>query len=131
VRVYLAGAINGKTDDECKRWRDAAAELLRNLGHEAVDPMARDYRGKEAANVEAIVAGDLADIHSCDAVIVKADAPSWGTAMEVHYASAVARRRVVGFGAGPRPSPWLAYFCTALVETVDQAIAVVLRERAA
>jgi nucleoside 2-deoxyribosyltransferase len=125
VRVYLCGSINGKTDAECRAWRDAAAELLRNLGHEPVDPMVRDYRGREAQNAHDIVDGDLADIRSCDAVIVKADAPSWGTAMEVLYAAREARVPVVAYGAPENPSPWLLVHARAFAATVDQAVAIV------
>jgi nucleoside 2-deoxyribosyltransferase len=124
VRVYLAGAINGKTDDECKRWRDVAGELLRNLGHEPVDPMIRDYRGREAQNAHDIVDGDLADIRTCDAVIVKADAPSWGTAMEVGFAAREAHLTVVAFAAPPFPSPWLLVHCRAFAASLDQAVAI-------
>jgi nucleoside 2-deoxyribosyltransferase len=123
MRVYLCGAINGKTDAECKWWRDAASELLRNLGHEPLDPMARDYRGVEASAWREIVDGDLKDIDSSAAILAKVDSPSWGTAMEIFYAN---RKGVpvVGFAAGPRPSPWLLAHTYRLVDSVDQAVAV-------
>jgi nucleoside 2-deoxyribosyltransferase len=126
VRVYLAGAINGKTDAECRAWRDAGAEILRNLGHEAVDPLTRDYRGREADHFYELVRDDLREIETCDAVIVKADQPSWGTAAEVFHARSIGLK-VVAFDAPPNPSPWLRYCVSAFTATVDQAIAEVIR----
>ena len=121
MRVYLAGAINGKTDAECMAWRDAASELLRNLGHEARNPMARDFRGVETAHAWDIVRDDFREIDECDAVIARADEPSWGTAMEILYAHQRGLR-VVAWGAPDKASPWLQVHAK-LVRTVDQAIA--------
>ncbi len=125
TRVYLCGGINGLDDDEAKNWRArATAELGERF--EIVDPMARDYRGVELDNVDDIVRGDLADIDSCDVILVRAERPSWGTAMEVHY-SHDAHKYVVAFGAGDRPSPWLAYHADELVPTLDDALALLNR----
>ena len=44
--VYLCGGINGLTDGECNDWRTMAKEQIK--GHEFLDPMRRDYRGREA-----------------------------------------------------------------------------------
>lgn len=43
MKVYLCGPINGCTDDQCKNWREAAKQVL----SDTVDPMRRDYRGRE------------------------------------------------------------------------------------
>ena len=122
MKVYLAGPVNGKTDDECFGWRDEATRLLAELGHEVLSPMARDYRGQEAANVEPIVHGDLDDINAADAVLVWAETPSWGTAMEVRYACAEAGKTVVAVvPEGARVSPWLMYHA-AIFHTLEDAI---------
>lgn len=105
--VYLCGGINGLSDAEAKGWREQAAAALSGLYH-ILNPMARDYRGKEAETAAAIVTGDLADIDAADVLLVRAERPSWGTGMEVYHA-AKAGKWVVAFGAGDRPSPWLAY----------------------
>jgi nucleoside 2-deoxyribosyltransferase len=88
-------------------WRKAASQTLRG---EVLDPMARDYRGKEDQSVDAIVNGDLADIEACDVVLVNATRPSWGTAMEMVYAHQKGKL-VVAFTEGSRVSPWLRYHC--------------------
>ena len=126
MRVYLAGPIRGCTDDECKGWRERAKSLL--AGCEVLDPMTRDYRGKEVQNVDAIVKGDLRDIESSHVLLVNASGQSWGTPMEIVYAKLKFCCRVVAFGAGDRPSPWLAYHAE-LFSTLEDACAAVLRVR--
>lgn len=106
-RLYLAGAINGKSDEEVFGWRRQAARELRDL-YEIHDPAERDFRGVEASNVATIVESDLKEIRYVDALLVRAEAPSWGTAMEVRFAHELGLH-VVSFGAGDRPSPWLLY----------------------
>lgn len=106
MRVYLAGPINGCDDVTARGWREEAKRLL--TGHEVLDPMVRDYRGVEDHNVKEIVEGDLADIASCDVVIVNALTASWGTAIEVRAAKAEMGKRVIAFPNG-RVSPWLRY----------------------
>ena len=108
---YLAGPINACTDEEANKWRD---ECKSNLGHafEFLDPMARDYRGSESQNAAAIVEGDLRDISSVNAIIVNAERPSWGTAMELSYAYYVAKKPIYAVCSSDKPSPWLAYHTT-------------------
>lgn len=125
--VYLAGPINGKSDDECKGWRDSAAHTLRLFGHQVLDPMSRDYRGIEDDNAEKIVEGDKEDIVSCDVVLVNANGPNWGTAMELVYASQCGKE-VVAFathGNVPRISPWLRMHTTAIYESLSHALAAI------
>lgn len=123
-KVYLAGPINGKNDAECNGWRMAAGAWLHMKGFEVLDPMARDYRGIEDQNAQAIVNGDLADISSCDIVLVNANGPSWGTAMELVYAKSYGKR-VVAFAThtlAPRISPWLRWHTHAIYESLQSAL---------
>jgi nucleoside 2-deoxyribosyltransferase len=121
-RVYLAGAINKCTDAECKDWREEAKQLL-GEGFECVDPMRRDYRGKELASAPQIVYGDLRDIDSSNIILVRAEQPSWGTAMEMFYAFKLGTKLVIAFTALEHPSPWLRlhchHLCPHLVEAVN------------
>lgn len=141
--VYLAGGINGLSDDAAMGWRERMKELLpREIG--ALDPMSRDYRGKEDENVAEIVQGDLADIDKCEAVIAYCPRPSWGTAMEIHHVATVGKTvRRVGIsgdsvGIGYRPvivvvpegipvSPWLRHHATVVVHTLEEAVDALLR----
>ena len=104
------------SDSECKDWRETAKELL---NHETIDPMRRDYRGKEADNCDEIVLGDLADIKGCDFLLVNATKPSWGTAMEIVYARFM-DKTIVAFTGDSPVSPWLAYHCHTF-KTIEQA----------
>lgn len=121
--VYLAGGISGLGDNECNGWRAEAKALLpREI--DVLDPMSRDYRGKEGENVKAIVEGDLADIQSCQVIIAYCPRPSWGTAMEIHYAATADgyRRTVAVVPAGVAVSPWLRYHTDAVVPTLEAAV---------
>lgn len=123
--VYLAGPINGKSDEACKGWRDIAASALTNFGHKVLDPMSRDYRGVEDEHAEDIVNGDKEDIESCDIILVNANSPSWGTAMEVMYAISTGKR-IVAFAThtnAPRISPWLRCHTHRIYESLSHALA--------
>lgn len=128
--VYLAGGINGLSDSDATDWRTEAKRLLpREIG--VLDPMSRDYRGKEDENVEDIVKGDLADIAQCEAVIAYCPRPSWGTAMEIHHVATTGkyvnrdqfRNLVAIVPEGTPVSPWLRHHATAVVTTLGAAVA--------
>lgn len=121
MRVYLAGPINGRTDEECKAWR---AEVKRKMPAHVVcvDPMARDYRGREALTVNAIIEGDKRDIQSCDAMIAFCPQPSVGTSMEIFYAWFHGLRVLVVVPPMALISPWLRYHSEAVVDDLDVAI---------
>jgi nucleoside 2-deoxyribosyltransferase len=122
--VYLAGAIHGCDDLSCNWWRDQATRLL-GESFRVLNPMSRDYRGVESANVQEIVNGDLLLIASSEIVLVNATAPSWGTAMEVRYAFTVGRP-VVAFTAAESISPWLKYHCSEIKGNVAMACSAVM-----
>ncbi len=131
MTVYLCGAINGKTDADCKDWREKAKALLKC---DTLDPMRRDYRGREVGHGSdfaqremeipaEIVNGDLFDIAASDVILVNASAPSWGTAMEVIWAHrALGKKVYTVFPFSERaPSPWLLLHSTGMFETLREA----------
>lgn len=123
AKVYLAGPINGCSDEQANAWRERARELLVAQGFEVCDPMARDYRGREGDFAAELVAADLADIRGCDAVLVSCARPSWGTAMEVRFAHAEAHKFVVGFLPDPEhASPWLLQHMHVLERDLEAAV---------
>lgn len=122
--VYLCGPINGKSDEECNDWRSKAKHWLGG-SFVVIDPMSRDFRGKEDMNVEQIVNGDIADIDAADFVLVRADSPSWGTAMEVRHAF-VTGKKIVAFTDVERISPWLRYHTHAIYDSVQRACMAVI-----
>lgn len=122
AKVYLAGPIHGMTDLECKAWRTEAAALLAVHDVEALDPMCRDFRGTEEELADELVEADKEDIEQADVVLVNANHPSWGTAMEVFYAKSLGKR-VIAFSNSASISPWLRCHTCAIFGTLHEAIA--------
>lgn len=116
MKVYLCGPINGCTDAECNDWRSYAKSRLPNT----IDPMKRDYRGKEAESYREIVELDKLDVRVCDIVLAMCPKPSVGTSMEVLYAWQLGRPVVVV--ATDSISPWLRYHATKIVGTIAEAV---------
>lgn len=116
MKVYLCGPINGCTDSECNDWRSFAKLRF----PDAIDPMARDYRGREAESYREIVELDKLDVRNCDVVLANCPKPSVGTSMEVFYAWQLGRP-VVAVAEGAI-SPWLRYHATKVCVTVREAV---------
>ena len=87
-----------------------------------VDPMCRDYRGKEADDYREIVELDKRDVRSCDAIVVMYAKPSVGTSMEVFFAWTLGIPVVVVDESGTPLSPWLRYHATAVVASKEDAV---------
>lgn len=119
--LYLCGAINGCSDAECKDWREFVKKELDGF-FAILDPMRRDFRGKEDTAVNEIVQGDYDDIAVSQVLLVAADKPSWGTAMEMHQAFINGKTVIVVCGQA-RISPWLRYHSTKLFVTLEEAVA--------
>lgn len=118
--TYLAGPINGCTDDEAKNWREVVKAALGDKN--CLDPMRRDYRGIEDKSVNEIVNGDLADIDASDAMLANCWQVSWGTAMEIRYAATHDIPVIAVLPPGSRVSPWLSYHAT-VTFSLDDALA--------
>lgn len=114
-RVYLAGPPYA---DEYRR---EAARLLAAAGHEPVDPMRRDFRGRTGGHEQEIVAGDLADIDACDAVLADFSEPDEGTAMEAWYAHSKGKP-VVAVTGGRAPHPWVVYVAASVHASLADAV---------
>lgn len=117
--LYLCGPINGCTDDEACTWR----QWFREQGCWCIDPMARDYRGKEAESYREIVDLDKLDIRECDVVVVMYTQPSVGTSMEVFYAWTIGKPVIVIDESSKPISPWLRYHSTTIVKSKEEALA--------
>ncbi len=117
-KLYLAGPINGCSDDEANGWRSKVKLLHPNV----LDPMSRDYRGKEAENCASIVEGDKRDIDSCDALLVYFEKPSVGTSMEVLYAWERQKPVILIDYSGRPLSPWLLYHSSIVCRSIEEAV---------
>ena len=120
-QVYLCGPISGRSDDDCTGWRE---QIKAALPGRCLDPMRRDYRGRELEPGIAgeIVAGDIEDIDQCYTVLVYFDRPSVGTAMEVFYAHRIGKRVVVIDKSGKPLSPWLVHHSHVIVASLREAL---------
>jgi nucleoside 2-deoxyribosyltransferase len=116
--IYLCGPINGRSDDDCKTWRSAVSARFADT----LDPMRRDYRGKEAESFREIVELDKIDVASCDVVLVYFDKPSVGTSMEMLYAWERGKRIVLVDRSAAPLSPWLRYHSHAVFKSLDEAM---------
>jgi nucleoside 2-deoxyribosyltransferase len=120
--IYLCGPINGRTTEDATSWRETVKQRW-NGG--CLDPMRRDYRGRELEPGIAaeIVAGDIEDIQAADAILVFFDKPSVGTSMEVFYAKHVLGKPVVVIDASDKPlSPWLIHHSDLQTKHVSVAL---------
>lgn len=117
--VYLAGAINGCTDAEANDWRSAFKE---GYDGPTLDPMRRDYRGREAECVDEIVELDKVDIDECEVFIANCPKPSWGTAMEIFYAWEKLKPVIIIHDVAVPISPWVRYHSDAIVHSIADAV---------
>jgi nucleoside 2-deoxyribosyltransferase len=151
LSVYMAGPINGCTDEEAFGWRRMLKEKYGGIGIRWVDPLDRDYRGRERSNWEDIVDNDIIAIRKSDAMLAylwKKDQPYFGTSMEFVYAKffgipIVAIMTDSGITitgdklkdeirrSGATFHPWIQYHCEksggAVVKTLEEAVEVIRR----
>lgn len=122
MKVYLAGAINKRTYYECKEWRQKVGGILKNAGHIVLDPLRRNYRGKEKIAFREIVEKDKQDIDDSDVLLVYWNKPSTGTSMEILYAWE-RNKTVIVVCKETDPSPWLVYHSSKIFDNFEKAIA--------
>jgi nucleoside 2-deoxyribosyltransferase len=121
-KIYLAGPINACTDSEAKGWRQIAAEHLTKVcNFQIIDPMSRDYRGKEHCDYKEIVEQDKLDIQNADYILAYCPKPSVGTSMEIFYASSVLNKPVIVIAPAPM-SPWIIYHAEVLCTNLEDAL---------
>lgn len=116
MKVYLGGPINGCTDEEANGWRSLVKQVLDEAGWAWIDPMDRDYRGRELdpGIAAEIVELDKEDIDACDVLLMNCPKPSYGTAMEILYGWGRGKPVLVTLPEGSTPSPWIVYHATAV-----------------
>lgn len=125
IKFYTIGPINGCTDAEANDWRQLMERLLPAAdGYQHLNPMVRDYRGREMEPGIAaeIVGSDLKDCEDCDVAIAYRPKPSDGSAMEQFYCFRDLKKPlVVIVPAGVTPSPWAVHHATVVVKTEREA----------
>lgn len=118
--IYLCGPINGCTDSEAKDWREFVKS---KWSGKTLDPMRRDYRGKEAESVNEIVTLDKIDIANSDVLLVNYDKPSVGTSMEIYIAFTTGKLVVVVATQGTNISPWMRYHSHKIANSFEEGLA--------
>ena len=120
MKIYLAGPINGCSDSEAITWRQwFKEESLRDIEVDFIDPMKRDYRGKELSHYREIVDLDKIDIRNADVIVVMYVKPSVGTSMEVFYAWTLGKPVIIINESNSSLSPWLIYHSTTIVTSKE------------
>lgn len=120
--IYLCGPINGCTDAEANDWRSLVKSLLPE--YECLDPMRRDYRGREHEDGIAaeIVNGDTQDVKACDVLLAFCPKPSVGTSMEILFGNYILGKAVLTIVPEGAPlSPWLKHFSKVITKTEREA----------
>lgn len=125
MKIYLCGPINGCTDAEANNWRSEIKNVF--LRENCIDPMVRDYRGKEAESYREIVDLDKRDVRQADVILVNYDKPSVGTSMEVFYAWTLGKPVIVWCRPDTVISPWLRYHSTVIVHSLVDVLAAIER----
>jgi nucleoside 2-deoxyribosyltransferase len=125
LTIYLGGPIFGRSDDDCKAWREKIRDTVTEV--HCLDPMSRDYRERldEPGIDREIVENDKRDIDEAEILVVYFDKPSVGTAMEILYAFERGKYILVINVSKGQSSPWLTYHASNTVKSLDEAIVVV------
>lgn len=123
MKIYLCGPINGCNDDQATTWREWFKSSVGPFVIDWIDPMKRDYRGKEAEDYREIVELDKRDVRGCDVIIVMYTQPSVGTSMEIFFAWTIGIPVIVIDESKKPISPWLRYHSTAIVNNKHEALA--------
>ena len=84
--------------------------------------MTRDFRGREDEVADELVDADKDAIEQCSVLLVNANQPGWGTAMEVFFAKSIGKQ-VIAFTNADSISPWLRCHTWAIFGTLHEAIA--------
>jgi hypothetical protein len=99
-------------------WRAEAKERLSDC-YKFLDPMRRDYRGRELEPgiAEEIVGNDLQDIYSSDVIFAYCFKPCVGTSMEIYHSFEMLHKDVIVVCPHPM-SPWLKRFSSVQYTTL-------------
>ena len=120
--IYLCGPIQGCTDTESHGWRDRIQKDYPMYTY--LDPMVRDYRGREDDSFAEIVELDKLDISESDILLVNwpGDKPSAGTSMEIIWGWLTDKLVVTVVNPKVKLSPWIKYHSHAIFTDWDEAM---------
>ena len=121
-RVYLAGPIQGKEDEQ--DYRERLRGWLAEKGYEVYDPwlselkLNGDWRNNHEVRKK-IVEGDLEAIRKSDALLAYVPVASTGTSMEIFYANRVnGIPTFIIYKRKEDVSPWLSEHATRIYMSI-------------
>ncbi|MCL4517999.1 MAG: hypothetical protein M1587_02250 [Thaumarchaeota archaeon] len=118
MRIMVCGSIGYGGIDKIRR----VYSVLKSRGFETVDHFRegsmdysnmRDFRRRKKLSNK-IVSNDLKFVKGADVIVVLADSPSYGTAIEMFVAKQ-SRKKVILLARRPVPTPWPIAFADYVV----------------
>ena len=109
-------------------------EFLKNNDYLIIDHISKkkmnyseikDFRDKKELSKK-IVTYDLTQIDQADIIIVIAEKPSFGTAVEQYYALKK-NKIIVLFSENPVPTPWPIYFSSLIAKSKEELLKILKR----
>ena len=116
MNVYLSGPIDLVSEQEATEWRREAAMMLAHKRDEdgnpvvVLDPTKTKFMTPpnltQKEDCRMIVEHNQQWIGRSTVMLVNANSPGWGTAMEVYFAYQE-EEIIIAFSNNPKPSAWL------------------------
>ncbi len=130
LKVLVCGSIGYGGINEIRRvysvLRKAGFETLDHLDAKGMDYSGiRDFRDKRKLS-KRLVESDLRYVKKADVVVVAANAPSYGTGIEMFVAKNRGKK-VVLLAKKPMPTPWPVHFSSQVVTSERELIRVLRR----
>jgi nucleoside 2-deoxyribosyltransferase len=125
LRVMVCGSIGYGGVDEMRRMYSFLLEegfdIVDHLVHKGMDYSdIRDFRDKKELSQQ-IVIHDLQFVEKADVIVVIANRPSYGTAIEMYMAKN-SNKKVVLLAGDPVPTPWPVIFSDYVVRNEGDLI---------
>ena len=131
MKVIVCGSIGfgglEKIREVQRALKEAGILVYDHISEENMDySQIDDFRDKFNL-AKTIVEHDLKYVDKCDVVVILADRPSFGTAMEMYYAYQK-NKVIITYAANKLPTPWPVYFSHYIAKSLNTLIRV-LRNR--
>jgi nucleoside 2-deoxyribosyltransferase len=125
LRVMVCGSIGYGGVDEMRRMYSFLLEegfdIVDHLVHKGMDYSdIRDFRDKKELSQQ-IVIHDLQFVEKADVIVVIANRPSYGTAIEMYMAKN-SNKKVILLAGDPVPTPWPVIFSDYVVRNEGDLI---------
>lgn len=126
--VYLAGSIEGISEEDAKSWRQQASNFFKIWDIETRDPTRRvAYRAEDGRNaMNRIVKMDLQDISECNVILVdlrdSTPGRKWGTVCEIAHAHTKNKIIIVIQDEGQWIHPFVGFYATEIHTDFEVAL---------